>query len=36
MSEVSGLGFSAKNLAWQNQDWLVTSDIGKEDNGYWK
>ena len=31
-----GLGFSAKNFSFKNQDWLVTSDIGKEDNGYWE
>ena len=28
-----GLGFSTENSSSTNQDWFVTSDIGKEDNG---
>jgi len=31
-----GLGFSTENSSSTNQDWFVTSDIGKEDNGYWE
>ena len=31
-----GLVVNAKNSCAADQDWFVTSDIGKEDNGYWE
>ena len=31
-----GLVVNAKNSCAADQDWFVTSDVGKEDNGYWE